>query len=89
MTAFTTWGISDIAYMRNTGGTIMPRKPVNCFFYWQKSYLYITCNPDNIPSRKTLEYLKGELLEIAELPEDSDMRVKYGDTEKCIFKFDL
>ena len=53
------------------------------------SYLYITCNPDNIPSRKTLEYLKGELLEIAELPEDSDMRVNYGDTEKCIFKFDL
>ena len=41
------------------------------------SYLYITCNPDNIPSRKTLEYLKGELLEIAELPEDSDMRVNY------------
>lgn len=53
------------------------------------SYLYITCNPDNIPSRKTLEYLKGELLEIAELPEDSDMRVNDGDTEKCIFKFDL
>ena len=53
------------------------------------SYLYITCNPDNIPSRKTLEYLQGELLEIAELPEDSDMRVNYGDTEKCIFKFDL
>ncbi len=53
------------------------------------SYLYITCNPDNLPSRKTLEYLKGELLEIAELPEDSDMRVNDGDTEKCIFKFDL
>ena len=57
--------------------------------YHNMSYLYITCNPDNIPSRKTLEYLKGELLEIAELPEDSDMRVNYGDTEKCIFKFDL
>ncbi len=37
MTAFTTWGISDIAYMRNTGGIIMPQKPVNCSFYWQKS----------------------------------------------------
>lgn len=71
----------------------MPRKPVNCFFLLAKkhnmSYLYITCNPDNILSRKTLEYLKGELLEIAELPENSDMRVNYGDTEKCIFKFDL
>ena len=52
-------------------------------------HLYITCDPDNWPSRKTLEYLKGELLEIAELPEDNDMRVNDGDTEKCIFRFDL
>ena len=52
-------------------------------------YLYITCDPDNWPSRKTLEYLKGELLEIAELPEDNDMRVNDGSTEKCIFRFDL
>jgi predicted acetyltransferase len=52
-------------------------------------YLYITCNPDNWPSRKTLEYLNGNLLEIAELPEDSDMRVNDGETEKCIFRFDL
>ncbi len=52
-------------------------------------YLYITCNPDNWPSRKTLEYLNGELLEIAELPEDNDMRVEDGETEKCVFKFEL
>ena len=52
-------------------------------------HLYITCDPDNWPSRKTLEYLNGELLEIAELPEDNDMRVNDGDTEKCIFRFDL
>jgi len=52
-------------------------------------HLYITCNPDNWPSRKTLEYLKGVLLETAELPEENDMRVNDGDTEKCIFRFDL
>lgn len=50
-------------------------------------YLYITCDPDNLPSRKTCEYLKGELLEIAELPEDNDMRVRDGDIEKCVFRF--
>lgn len=52
-------------------------------------YLIITCNPDNRPSRKTCEWLGGELLEIAELPEDNGMRVEDGETEKCIFKFQL
>ncbi len=52
-------------------------------------HLYITCDPDNQPSRKNLEFLRGELLEIAELPEDNEMRVNDGDTEKCIFRFDL
>lgn len=52
-------------------------------------YLYITCNPDNMPSRKTCEYLHGDLLEIAVLPEDNDMRVYDGETEKCIFRFSL
>lgn len=49
-------------------------------------YVIITCNPDNIASRKTCEYAGGELLEIVELPEDSDMR-ELGETQKCIFKF--
>ena len=52
-------------------------------------YLIITCNPDNWPSRRTCEYLGGELLEIAELPEDNDMRVEDGATHKCIYRFDL
>ena len=55
----------------------------------EMDHLFITCNPDNWPSRKTLEYLKGEFLEIAELPEDNNMRVERGETEKCIFRFDL
>ncbi len=52
-------------------------------------YLIITCNPDNLPSRRTCERLGGELIEIAELPEDNDMRVEDGETCKCIFRFPL
>lgn len=52
-------------------------------------YLYITCNPDNLPSRKTCEYLNGEFLGTVELPENNDMRKHDGETRKCIFKFQL
>lgn len=51
-------------------------------------YLIITCNPDNFPSRKTCEYAGGTLLEIAQLPEVNDMRCR-GETEKCIYRFEL
>lgn len=51
-------------------------------------YVIITCNPDNTPSRKTCEYLGGELLEVAELPEDHDLR-EDEDTHECIYKFEL
>lgn len=52
-------------------------------------HLFITCDPDNMPSRRTCELLNGELLEIAELPDDNDMRINDGDTEKCVYRFDL
>lgn len=52
-------------------------------------HLIITCNPDNRPSRRTCEYAGGELLEIAELPEDNDMRLEAGERSKCIYKFTL
>ncbi len=52
-------------------------------------YLYITCNPDNWASRKTCAFAGGSLLEIATLPEDNDMRLQDGETEKCIFGFEL
>ena len=52
-------------------------------------YLYITCNPDNLPSRKTCEYLQGKFLGVVELPEDNDMRINLGETHKCIFEFSL
>ena len=52
-------------------------------------YLIITCNPDNWPSRKTCEYAGGTLAEIVGLPEDNEMRVEDGETEKCIYRFKL
>lgn len=52
-------------------------------------FLYITCNPDNWPSRKTCVFAGGKLLEIAVLPEDNDMRIQIGETEKCVFRFEL
>ena len=51
-------------------------------------YLYISCDPENLPSRRTCERLGGELLEIAELPENNDMR-EHGLERVCIFRYDL
>ena len=37
------------------------------------SPVWITCNPDNIPSRRTCEILGAEFVETVALPEDNDM----------------
>ena len=52
-------------------------------------YLIITCRPDNLPSRRTCERLGGVLLEIAELPEDNNMRREDGYTHVCVFRYEL
>jgi len=49
------------------------------------SYLMITCNPDNIASKRTCEKAGAEFVEHVELPEDNDMAIS-GDKEKLIFK---
>ena len=48
--------------------------------------LLITCNPDNIPSRRTLEKLGGYLREIVPVPVTHELYAK-GDREKCIFLY--
>jgi predicted acetyltransferase len=50
--------------------------------------LWITCNPDNYPSRKTCEALGCELVEIVDLPEDIDM-YQEGERQKCRYKWSL
>ena len=52
-------------------------------------YLIITCNPDNYASRKTCEYAGCHLVEIVRLPEDNDMRIEDGETEKCIYRIEI
>lgn len=48
--------------------------------------LFITCNPDNIASRKTCEYVGANLLEIVNVPENNDMYQR-GEKEKCIYEW--
>ena len=50
--------------------------------------LIITCNPDNLPSRRTLEALGGELKAIVDVPKEHYL-YQYGDVQKCIFEYHL
>ncbi len=55
--------------------------------YIQKE-LWITCNPDNIPSRKTCERLNGDFRGIVEVPEDHWL-IQQGDSQKRIYYYQL
>lgn len=46
----------------------------------------ITCNPENISSRKTCEKIGAKLLEIVELPLNNEM-YKEGERQKCIYEW--
>ena len=51
-------------------------------------YLIITCEPNNIASLRTCERLGGTLLEIADIPETSDM-YQVGKRKVNIYRFVL
>ncbi len=48
--------------------------------------LWITCNPDNYPSRRTLEILGCEFVEIIDLPEDLEM-YRRGERQVCRYRW--
>jgi len=50
--------------------------------------LWITCNPDNVPSRKTCERLGAELVETVTVPEDAEA-YRAGARIKCRYRLDL
>ena len=50
--------------------------------------LWITCNPDNYASRRTCECAGATLVEIVDLPEDTDM-YQEGERQKCRYRLDL
>jgi len=50
--------------------------------------LRITCNPDNLASRRTIEKLGATLIEIANLPPHNEM-YKRGEPVKCLFDWQI
>ncbi len=50
--------------------------------------LWLTCDPDNWPSRRTCERIGAELIEIIDLPEDLDMYLD-GEWQKCRYRWQL
>jgi len=52
------------------------------------STIWITCNPDNRPSRRTCERLGAQFIEIVPLPPDNDMYHR-GEREKCRYRLEL
>lgn len=48
----------------------------------------ITCNPENLASKRTCERVGGKLLEIADVPVGSDLYLQ-GDIRKCVFEVDV
>jgi predicted acetyltransferase len=50
--------------------------------------LWITCNPDNLASRRTCERLGAELVEIVDVPPDNDV-FEPGGERKCRYRLVL
>lgn len=50
--------------------------------------LWITCNPENIASRRTLEIAGAQFVEIVEVPEDCVI-YQSGHPTKCRYRLDL
>lgn len=50
--------------------------------------LWITCNPDNYPSRRTCERLGATLVSIVAIPSDEPLYSR-GEREKCRYRLDL
>ena len=51
------------------------------------SPLWITCNPDNLASRRTCEIAGAERIEIVALPAGNDMFAR-GERSKCRYRLD-
>lgn len=48
-------------------------------------HLWITCNPDNWPSRRTCERLGADLVEIVDIPPNNPLYEK-GERQKCRYR---
>lgn len=52
------------------------------------SPLWITCNPDNLASRRTCERLGATLVEIVPVPSDHPLYAR-GEKEKCRYRWEI
>lgn len=50
--------------------------------------LWITCNPDNLASRRSCELAGARFVEIVDLPPDSEMYQR-GERRKCRYRLDV
>jgi tagatose 1,6-diphosphate aldolase len=50
--------------------------------------LWITCNPDNWPSRRTCERLGAQLIDIVDVPRESEL-YSHGNERKCRYLLTL
>lgn len=50
--------------------------------------LWITCNPDNIASRRTCELAGATLFEVVDVPVDDPLYMR-GDVQKCRYRLDV
>jgi predicted acetyltransferase len=48
--------------------------------------LWITCDPENLASRRSLELAGGEFVEVVDVPETCGMRRYGGKTRKCRYR---
>ena len=51
--------------------------------------IWITCNPDNIASRRTCEIAGAKFVEIVEIPKKFYYLYKKADRLKCRYRIDL
>ena len=54
----------------------------------EMSLLWITCNPENVASRRTCEIVGGELVDIVDVPPVIDL-YREGDRQKCRYRVRL
>lgn len=51
--------------------------------------LWITCNPDNVPSRRTCERMGAYFVDTVSVPPNHDMFRILGERQKCRYRLDL
>jgi predicted acetyltransferase len=52
------------------------------------THLWITCNPENAASRRTIERLGATFVEVVDIPK-SNLLYEKGERQKCRYRLDI